>query len=337
MRKEMTLLEPIKPIPLFTYRCDSKFVTEPLREMLESNEKYGFLVIDGNGCLFAVVQGNVQTELFRYAVSLPKKHHKGGQSAQRFGRLRLESRHNYLTKVAEFAVKYFIDSETCQVNVNGIVLAGSASFKDEFNDPKITDRRILAKIIGVVDVAYGFKQGLQQAVELASDMLKGVSIVHQKKLMSQFFGELEKDSGRVCFGVKETMAALDSGAVETLLTWEKCDVVRYKIVDSATGKEEILFGKQDKSPIPEGAKTKEIVDSELLVDWLVDHYQEFGTQLEIVQDSSAEGSQFCKGFGGFGGILRYKMEFQEEPNDSKQEEMNDEEEGSSDDDLSSYF
>jgi hypothetical protein len=27
--------------------------------------------------------------------------------------------------------------------------------------------------------------------------------------------------------------------------------------------------------------------------------------MEIVQDSSAEGSQFCKGFGGLGGVLRY--------------------------------
>lgn len=33
-----------------------------------------------------------------------------------------------------------------------------------------------------------------------------------------------------------------------------------------------------------------------------------GAKLEIVSDKSAEGSQFAKGFGGIGGILRYKME-----------------------------
>ena len=31
---------------------------------------------------------------------LPKKHGRGGQSALRFARLRLEKRHNYVTKVA---------------------------------------------------------------------------------------------------------------------------------------------------------------------------------------------------------------------------------------------
>jgi peptide chain release factor subunit 1 len=33
-------------------------------------------------------------------VQLPKKHGRGGQSALRFARLRLEKRHNYVTKVA---------------------------------------------------------------------------------------------------------------------------------------------------------------------------------------------------------------------------------------------
>jgi peptide chain release factor subunit 1 len=29
-----------------------------------------------------------------------------------------------------------------------------------------------------------------------------------------------------------------------------------------------------------------------------------------VTDRSQEGSQFCKGFGGIGGILRYRVDFQ---------------------------
>ena len=35
-----------------------------------------------------------------------------------------------------------------------------------------------------------------------------------------------------------------------------------------------------------------------------------GATLEIITDKSQEGSQFCKGFGGVGGILRYKVDFQ---------------------------
>ena len=51
---------------------------------------------------------------------------------------------------------------------------------------------------------------------------------------------------------------------------------------------------------------------ELLLDWLVENYKRFGTSIQIVSDKSQEGSQFCKGFGGIGGILRYKLELNSE-------------------------
>jgi len=37
----------------------------------------------------------------------------------------------------------------------------------------------------------------------------------------------------------------------------------------------------------------------------------FGCKLEFVSNRSSEGSQFCKGFGGVGGFLRYKCDFLE--------------------------
>ncbi len=38
-------------------------------------------------------------------------------------------------------------------------------------------------------------------------------------------------------------------------------------------------------------------------------YKDFGAQLEFVTNRSQEGSQFVKGFGGIGGLLRYKLDF----------------------------
>ena len=34
-------------------------------------------------------------------------------------------------------------------------------------------------------------------------------------------------------------------------------------------------------------------------------FQDYGAHLEIITDKSQEGSQFCSGFGGIGGLLRY--------------------------------
>merc|ERR1712083_1089004 len=45
------------------------------------------------------------------------------------------------------------------------------------------------------------------------------------------------------------------------------------------------------------------------VEWIVETYKSFGTKLEFITDRSQEGNQFCKGFGGIGGLMRYKVEF----------------------------
>jgi peptide chain release factor subunit 1 len=87
-RKELTLFEPVKPLGRFSYLCDSSFHTDPLRAMLNDHDKFGFIVIDGNGTLFASLQGDTVEILHRYSTTLPKKHKKGGQSAPRFNRLR---------------------------------------------------------------------------------------------------------------------------------------------------------------------------------------------------------------------------------------------------------
>ena len=66
--------------------------------------------------------------MHKFSVDLPKKHGRGGQSALRFARLRLEKRHNYVRKVAETATQMFITND--KVNVAGVVLA-----LDPYPDP----------------------------------------------------------------------------------------------------------------------------------------------------------------------------------------------------------
>ena len=55
--------------------------------------------MDGNGSLFGTLSGNTREVLHKFTVDLPKKHGRGGQSALRFARLRMEKRHNYVRKV----------------------------------------------------------------------------------------------------------------------------------------------------------------------------------------------------------------------------------------------
>ncbi len=45
-----------------------------------------------------------------------------------------------------------------------------------------------------------------------------------------------------------------------------------------------------------------------MISQLAEKYKDFGATLEFITNRSQEGSQFVKGFGGMGGLLRYKVE-----------------------------
>lgn len=158
--------EPFKPINTSLYLCDNKFHTEALNELLESDDKFGFIVMDGNGALFGTLSGNTRLVLHKFSVDLPKKHGRGGQSALRFARLRLEKRHNYLRKVAETAVQMFIVND--RPNVAGLILAGSAEFKSKLNQSDLFDIRLQAIVTKIVDVSYGHTPSTQHTQPLAS-------------------------------------------------------------------------------------------------------------------------------------------------------------------------
>ena len=96
--------------------------------------------MDGNGALFGTLQGNTRDVLHKFTVDLPKKHGRGGQSALRFARLRMEKRHNYVRKVAEVAVQLFISND--KPNCSGLILAGSADFKTELSQSDMFDSRL---------------------------------------------------------------------------------------------------------------------------------------------------------------------------------------------------
>ncbi|KAI8894991.1 peptide chain release factor eRF1/aRF1 [Globomyces pollinis-pini] len=124
-RKMAIDIEPFKPINQSLYMCDNKFHTQALSSLLEDDAKFGFIVMDGNGSLFGTLAGSTREILHKVSVELPKKHGRGGQSALRFSRLRTEARHNYVRKIAELAVQFFIKNDKC--NVTGLIFVNKVA------------------------------------------------------------------------------------------------------------------------------------------------------------------------------------------------------------------
>jgi len=278
------------------------------------DNRFGFIVMDGNGALFGTLQGNTRDVLHKFTVDLPKKHGRGGQSALRFARLRMEKRHNYVRKVAETAVQLFIAND--KPNISGLILAGSADFKTELSQSDMFDPRLQGKVIKLVDVSYGGENGFNQAIELAAESLANVKFIQEKKLINRYFDQISQDTGKFCFGVEDTLRALEMGAVETLICWENLDIQRFVLKNHTTGEEKILHltSEQEKDMThftdKETGVELELEENMPFLEWLANNYKNFGATLEIITDRSQEGSQFVRGFGGIGGMLRYKVDFQ---------------------------
>jgi peptide chain release factor subunit 1 len=308
--------EPFKPINTSLYLCDNKFHTEALSELLESDQKFGFIIMDGNGALFGTLSGNTRDIVHKFSVDLPKKHGRGGQSALRFARLREEKRHNYVRKVAELAVQNFINPTDNKVNVSGLILAGSADFKTDLNGSDMFDNRLASKVIKIVDVSYGGENGFNQAIDLSQETLGNVKFIQEKKLIGRYFDEISLDSGKVCYGVEDTLKALELGAAETLIVFENLDVQRW-VLKASDNSEKILHltpeqaKDRDHFMDNETGQEMEVIENQSFLEWLAEKYKDFGATLEFVSDRSSEGNQFVKGFGGIGAMLRYKVNFEQ--------------------------
>merc|ERR1712232_628191 len=239
--KKLTIdFEPFRPINTSMYLCDNKFHCEDLAELLEADDKFGFLIMDGNGALYGTVTGNHKEVIHKFSVELPKKHGRGGQSALRFARLRLEKRHNYVRKVAEIASQIFISD--AKPNIKHLIIAGSADFKTELTTSDLFDQRLEQILVKpLLDIAYGGENGFNQAIELSAETPKNVKFIQEKKLITKFLDEVSQDTGKYCFGMKETIAGLDMGAVETLIVWEEFNYKRLEITNPHTGSSDVLY------------------------------------------------------------------------------------------------
>jgi peptide chain release factor subunit 1 len=69
--------------------------------------------------------------------------------------------------------------------------------------------------------------------------------------------------------------------------------------------------KQEKEPgaFKEDSSELEVMDRLSLLEWLANNFKSFGAKLQFVTNKSQEGSQFVRGFGGIGGLLRYQLDF----------------------------
>jgi peptide chain release factor subunit 1 len=296
------LESPPEPIQSFRYHCDSAFLTEPLEGMLADKGLYGLIVLDRREANVGWLKGK-RVEPVKSASSLvPGKQRKGGQSAQRFARLRLEAIDNFYQEVAEMANELFVPERG---DLDGILVGGPSPTKDEFLDGDYLHHELQDQVLGKFDVAYTDESGLYDLVDKAEDALADAEVMKDKQEMEEFFKELNQGD-LATYGFEPTRKNLVMGSVDRLLLSE--DLRKDVVVYDCGEKEAFEFVDQRKDT-PEhtcdDGSTAEVVEREDAIEHLMNIADQRGTETKFISTDFEKGEQLKSAFGGVAGILRY--------------------------------
>lgn len=212
-------IEPPVPLNLRLYRCDKEFVTEPLEQMMDDDSIYGLVVMDRRDAIIAELKGKRIIPLTKTHSEVPGKFKAGGQSAQRFARLREGAAKDHYKKVAEYVKDQFLERE----GLKGIIVGGPGPTKYEFVEGNYITDQVKQKIIGIKDLSYTDEFGLQELVDKSQDILAEEEIAEEKKLLQRFFGYLATQPGMVAYGRADVKRRLEAGAVDVLMISETAD------------------------------------------------------------------------------------------------------------------
>ena len=314
-RIETYVIIPPEPISIYLYRCDSRFHTEHLQELLRERETYGILLIDASQATFATLKGR-RLEIVRQETSgVPGKTRAGGQSARRFERLREMRLQEYFRRVGEHANKIFLSIK----DLKGLIIGGPGPTKYDFEKGDYLNYMLKDKIIDIVDTSYVDEQGVKEVVEKAPEIMRKVRYIEEREIVQRFLYEVGHDTGFATYGEEEVRKALEAGAVKTLLLSEGLDIIRVKVKCNACGYEEQhtlksqmltsfeqgLIGK----PCPKcKAPALSIVKKQDIIENLAQLAEQANTEVEMISTETEEGQMLRKSFGGIAAILRFKLQ-----------------------------
>ncbi len=213
---EVFSIEPPEPLNTRIYRCDKEFALDLLRDMLEVKEVYGLVVMDRREGNVALLKGKSIIPLSKKKSNVPGKTRAGGQSAQRFARLREGAAKEFYKRLGELMKDEFLDNP----NVKGIIIGGPGPTKHDFVDGNFITNEVKKKIIAIKDITYTGLSGLQELLDRSQDVLANEEVASEKAVMQKFFELLATKPTKVAYGEAEVMKALKLGAVDVLLISE---------------------------------------------------------------------------------------------------------------------
>ncbi len=245
-------IEPPEPINTRLYRCDQYFVLDILEDMVEYKETYGLIVIDRREGNIGLLKGNTVNGVASFSSDVPGKTTKGGQSQQRYARIREAAAKDFFKKIGDAANKEFLEMK----DLKGIIIGGPGPTKEDFLNGDYLNNEVKKKVLGTLDLSYTGEFGLNELVDKSQELLAEEEVMEEKKVMQEFFTTLATNPQKTAYG-KEVDKAFEYGAVKIVLlsdSLDSKDIEEYEKKAEDTGAEIKIISTKTR----EGEQLKEI-------------------------------------------------------------------------------
>ena len=302
---------PPKPISTYLYMCDDHFHIEHLKEMLKAEKVYGILAIDSTEAGIGILSGDRLDVVDVVTSGVSGKTRKGGQSARRYERLRDMELTYYFNRLAEHVTRILVEGN----KVSGIIVGGPGPTKDDFLKSGYLHYQLQKNVLAVVDTGYSGREGVREMVDKASDILQGVRLVEEKRLVQRFLAEVNKPSGLATYGLPRVLEALEKANIETVLVSDDIETTQIAMLckNCKTKKEQVVQNQKRMRAIQEMISlpctkcggTDYEVDEIDVVDLLEERAIQVSAKVEVISSGTEEGNMF-RSFGGVGAFLRYR-------------------------------
>jgi peptide chain release factor subunit 1 len=182
--------------------------------MYETYDEYAIILISGKKVELYLHSENETQNLKSINQSLPNQHKTGGQSAQRFGRIRDEKIGWYVGKILELMIQYFVSEGIFKYK--GLIIAGPAEMKKMVKEEDLFIKFFGKYLLKTITISEITDQSIHQVINLSVDVLSCDS--DQTNLLDSFENMLSdpKQIDLIIFGTNQVWSAFIAGHLKNI-------------------------------------------------------------------------------------------------------------------------
>jgi peptide chain release factor subunit 1 len=214
------LLEPPCKISKSYYRCSDKFNLDDILGMYDDESNIGVCLISGDKIIVNIVK-IINNELYveqlnKKNIMRIKKHKKGGQSAQRFGRIADSDKEKCVKKFSETIVENYMYDNHTKCKIDKLILAGPGEMKNFVSKNNHFDQHMNKILFKITNTREFDDDTVNMVKQLVKIMLNDMISSDTKGIDNKITNMIEINSDILSFGEHECKNDIELNNIKSI-------------------------------------------------------------------------------------------------------------------------